>query len=93
MKGVPRASYYLETKIGRTSKAEFNYTASATKELFEQNLRDLGVDYVDVTLIHDVEFADMSVLINETLPTLADLRKEGKTRYIGCSAYPIEPMK
>lgn len=60
----------------------------------EQDLKDLGVDYIDVLLVHDIEFVDdFNLLLKETLPTLEEYRKQGKIKYIGCSAYPLEPIK
>lgn len=44
--------------------------------------------------IHDVEFAEtLDPVINEALPTLEALVKEGKVRFIGVTGYPLNVLK
>lgn len=43
--------------------------------------------------VHDVEYADMNVVLQQTLPTLNKLKNEGKIRYIGITGYPLETLK
>ncbi|XP_055850782.1 uncharacterized protein LOC129915319 [Episyrphus balteatus] len=97
LKGVPRESYYLATKVGRYTRdfpTMFDYSAKKTRESLEKSLKLLGLDYVDVIQIHDIEFPEtFDVVLNECLPELEKLRKEGKVRFIGVSAYPMEPLK
>lgn len=97
LKDVPRQAYYVATKVGRYEldyERMFDYSAKKTRESVEKSLKLLGVDYLDVVQIHDVEFvADLSVIWNETLPTLEKLRDEGKLRFIGVSAYPMDVLK
>eukprot|EP00177_Eucheuma_denticulatum_P004856 GFKZ01008815.1.p1 GENE.GFKZ01008815.1~~GFKZ01008815.1.p1 ORF type:complete len:214 (+),score=33.72 GFKZ01008815.1:817-1458(+) len=51
----------------------------------------LGVSYVDIIQCHDIEFAaDLDQIARETIPTLVELKKEGKTRAIGITGYPVE---
>ncbi|XP_058449728.1 uncharacterized protein LOC131429550 [Malaya genurostris] len=96
-KDVPRQAYYIATKVGRYEMEYdkmFDYSAKKTRESIERSLKLLGVDYLDVVQIHDVEFsADLNVIVNETLPTLELLRDEGKLRFIGVSAYPIDVLQ
>lgn len=43
--------------------------------------------------IHDVEFApDLDILIHETIPTLEELRREGKVNYLGVTGYPLNVL-
>ncbi|XP_055378194.1 uncharacterized protein LOC129609930 [Condylostylus longicornis] len=97
LKVIPRQSYYLATKIGRYSRdfsRMFDYSGKKTRESVEKSLKLLGVDYIDVIQIHDIEFEEpIDLILKETLPTLETLRKEGKIRYIGVSAYPIGILK
>lgn len=97
LKDVPRQAYYVATKVGRYEldyERMFDYSAKKTRESVEKSLKLLGVDYLDVVQIHDVEFvADLTVIWNETLPTLEKLRDEGKLRFIGVSAYPMDVLK
>ncbi|EDW97025.1 L-galactose dehydrogenase [Drosophila yakuba] len=97
LKDVPRESYYIATKVARYEldyENMFDFSAKKTRESVEKSLKLLGLDYVDVIQIHDIEFAkDLDIVINETLPTLEQLVKEGKARFIGVSAYPISVLK
>ncbi len=51
----------------------------------EASLKRLGVDYVDMYLIHE---PDPSTPLLETLKALDDLIQQGKVRYIGASNMP-----
>ncbi|XP_017105015.2 uncharacterized protein [Drosophila bipectinata] len=97
LKGIPRESYYIATKVGRYEpeyEKMFDFSAKKTRESVDKSLKLLGLDYVDVIQIHDIEFAEnLDIVINETLPTLEQLVKEGKARFIGVSAYPISILK
>lgn len=51
----------------------------------EASLARLGVDYLDMYLIHE---PDPTTPLDETLRALADLVQQGKVRYIGASNMP-----
>ncbi|XP_068156397.1 uncharacterized protein [Drosophila tropicalis] len=97
LKGVPREAYYIATKVARYGsdyENMFDFSAKKTRESVENSLKLLGLNYLDVVQIHDIEFAkDLDIVLNETLPTLEQLVKEGKIRFIGVSAYPISVLK
>ncbi|XP_050079813.1 uncharacterized protein LOC126567638 [Anopheles maculipalpis] len=97
LRQIPRQAYYVATKVGRYERdfeRMFDYSAVKTRESVEKSLQLLGVDYIDVVQIHDVEFApNLDIVIQETLPTLEALRSEGKLRFIGVSAYPLAVLK
>ncbi|XP_039440651.1 uncharacterized protein LOC120421498 [Culex pipiens pallens] len=97
LKDVPRQAYYVATKVARYEKdyaRMFDHSAQKTRESLEKSLKLLGVGYLDVVQIHDVEFApDLSVIWNETLPTLEKMRDEGKLRFIGITGYPLDVLK
>jgi len=64
-----------------------------SKLLVNKSLNLLGLDYIDIIQVHDVEFAlSIDVILNETLPTLEKLKKQGKVKMIGITGYPIEPL-
>lgn len=92
LRGVERSRYYLATKIGSYSEAknDYDYSAERTKRSVEASLRRLGVDYLDLLQCHDVEFADHEVILNETLPTLLDLKRAGVIRHIGITGLPLK---
>lgn len=98
LKGVPRKSFYLATKVGRydppDTYTQFDYSERKTRESIEKSMKLLGVSYLDIVTIHDIEFEeDLRPVLHECLPTLETLRKEGKIRFIGVSAYPIGRLR
>lgn len=94
---MPREAYYIATKVARYEldyENMFDFSARKTRESVEKSLQLLGLEYVDVIQIHDVEFAEnLDIVLNETLPALEQLVKEGKAKFIGLSAYPLSVLK
>ncbi|RWS10246.1 L-galactose dehydrogenase-like protein, partial [Dinothrombium tinctorium] len=93
LESIPRKAYYIASKVGRTHNCEFDYSSKAVLQTFEESLRRLKLDYLDVLHVHDVEFADSNILLSETLPTLDKLRTEGKIRYIAINGYPLDVLR
>lgn len=97
LKGVPRETYYIATKVARYGlniEDQFDFSAKRTMESIDTSLNYLGLDFIDIIQIHDVEFAEnLDIVINETLPALEEARKEGKTRFIGITGYPLNVLK
>lgn len=54
------------------------------------SLKRLGTDYLDVLLLHDVEFVPLEQIWQETLPAVLELKKQGKVRAVGFSCYPLK---
>jgi len=90
LRGIPRERYYLATKVGRYGDAEFDFSAERSAKSLEQSLRRLGVDYVDLVQSHDNEYGDLTQVIEETLPALRGLQKQGKARFVGVTGYPLK---
>uniref|UniRef100_A0A1B0BW93 NADP-dependent oxidoreductase domain-containing protein n=1 Tax=Glossina palpalis gambiensis TaxID=67801 RepID=A0A1B0BW93_9MUSC len=97
LRNVPRSAYYIATKVGRYCtdyKNMFDFSAKRSRESVERSLELLGLQYVDVIQIHDIEFANnVGVVINECLPELENLIKEGKARFIGVTGYSLHHLK
>jgi L-galactose dehydrogenase len=41
---------------------------------------------------HDIEFAPRRVVVEETLPAMRALQRQGKVRYIGVTGYPLDVL-
>ena len=80
----------LSTKCGRYDKHEFDFSAARVRSSMEDSLRRLHTDHVDVLLAHDIEFGDREQILDETLPAMRDLQRQGKARYIGVSGLPLQ---
>lgn len=89
LRGVPRESYYLGTKLGRYDRAHFDFSARRVAESVDVSLHRMGTDHLDIVLCHDIEFVEMSQIVNETLPALEALKQQGKVRFVGVSGYPM----
>lgn len=90
LKGVPRDSYLLGTKLGRYSDLHFDFSAKRVEESIHVSLQRLGTDHLDVLLMHDVEFVPLTQIWEETLPAVMKLKQQGKVRAIGFSCYPLK---
>jgi len=90
LRGIPRASYILGTKLGRYSAAHFDFSARRVVESVDVSLDRMKVDHLDIVLCHDIEFVEMSQIVDETLPALRKLQAAGKVRFVGISGYPMK---
>ena len=72
----------------------FDFSAERIRQSVMTSLQRLKLDYIDLIQIHDLEFAPSNeIIINETIPTLVEMQKEGLVRYIGITGYPLENLK
>ena len=84
--GINRDDLFVTTKLTND-----NHTYEITKSSFEQSLKDLGLDYVDLFLIHwprPMKFRDNWQKANsETWKAMEELYEDGKIRAIGVSNF------
>ncbi len=94
----PRGAFVLSTKVGRLLRPAgsaptdfvdaddrepvFDYTADGVRRSLEESLERLGLDRVDVVLIHDPE-QHLDQAVREAQPALARLRDEGVVAAVG----------
>jgi hypothetical protein len=95
MKGRPRDSYYIATKINLPQNRTTGlYTEGATTEEFlkrlDISLKRLGLDYVDILYQHGVSRRE-SVLYEPILKAFEQAKKGGKIRFSGVSTHGNEP--
>ncbi len=60
----------------------FDYSGDGVKRSINESLERLGLDHIDIALIHDAEDHVVQA-INETFPVLAELRSQGIIKAIG----------
>ena len=87
---VPRDEYVLCTKLGRYAPAHFDFSAKRVAESIDISLERMKVDHLDIVLCHDLEFVDMSQIVNETIPAIRREIDRGKVRFAGVSGYPMK---
>lgn len=90
LRDIPRDSYLLGTKLGRYSLTHFDFSARRVDESVHVSLHRLGTDYLDVLLLHDVEFVDLPQIWEETIPAALALKEKGLVRAVGFSCYPMK---
>jgi len=97
LKNISRDKYFIATKVGRyeqQTEAMFDFSTEKITQSFNQSLQLLGVDYVDLIQIHDVEYcASMDQLVRHTLPKLLQFKQEGKAKYVGITGYNLQVLK
>lgn len=93
---IPRDKYYLSTKVGRYGHDGVNtwdYSAARARESVYESMERLHVDHIDLINVHDIEFADLHQVADETLPALVELRDAGVVGHVGITDLQLENLK
>lgn len=96
LKDISRDRYYLSTKVGRYGKDGVNtwdYSAKRATESVYESMERLNIDYIDLINVHDIEFADLNQIVEETLPALVELREKGVVGHVGITDLQLENLK
>src|SRR5690606_33436150 len=84
-----RDRFYLSTKAGRYGIDTFDYSRATIISSLEESLRRLKTDYVDFLFLHDIEFVQPDIIIEEAIPALNSLKEQGKIRFSGICGLPL----
>ena len=84
-----KSNIQLSTKIGRYNKTNFDYSKKKTESSLLESMQRLKTDYLDIVFCHDIEFANITQLNEETLPFLETCKQKGIIRSVGISGYPL----
>lgn len=101
LKEIPRDRYHLSTKVGRYGNNGINtwdYSARRAKESVFESMERLGIDYIDLINVHDIEFqaglpGGLQKVVDETLPALVELRDQGVVGHVGITDLQLENLK
>ena len=96
LKDIDRKKYFLSTKVGRYGKDGVNYwdySAKRAKASVYESMERLNVDHIDLINVHDIEFANLQQVVDETLPALVELRREGVVGHVGITDLQPENLK
>lgn len=96
LRNVERGKYYLSTKVGRygkDGKNTWDYSAKRAKESVYESMERLGIDFIDLINVHDIEFSNLKQVASETLPALMELKKEGVVGHVGITDLQPENIK
>lgn len=86
---IPRDKFLLSSKAGRYGESEFDFTAKRIFSSVEESLQRLRTDYLDILFLHDIEFVDPGIILEEAVPALHQLKEQGKIRFCGISGLPL----
>ncbi|MEK3882015.1 aldo/keto reductase [Paenibacillus sp. PL2-23] len=84
-----RDRFYLSTKAGRYGTDTFDFSGPRIESSLEESLRRLRTDYVDMLFLHDIEFAEPDIILEEAIPALERLKQQGKIRFFGICGLPL----
>jgi len=79
--GVPRGDIFLCTKVSHEYLRADDFARSV-----DESLANLGVDYVDLLLVH---WPNPEIPLSETMPALAKAKRQGLARHIGVANFNI----
>lgn len=85
LKDIPHEKFVLSTKVGRYGEDGHNtwdYSAERVKRSIYESMERLHVDFVDILYVHDIEFADLQQIADETLPALHELKQKGIVKHV-----------
>lgn len=89
----PCDRYILATKVGQYGEGQFHFTAARVQRSVAESMERLGVSYVDVIQCHDIEFAPVDPIVNETLPALYELKQAGLVGHVGITGLPLKGLR
>lgn len=96
LRQIPRDKFILSTKVGRYGENGVNswdYSAERVCRSVYESMERLGIDYIDLINVHDIEFADLRQIVSETIPALVDLRDKGVVGHVGITDLQLENLK
>ena len=79
--GVPRNDIFLTTKVSHENLRAGDFAKSV-----DESLAALGVDYVDLLLIH---WPNPEIALSETMPALAKVKRRRLARHIGVANFNV----
>ena len=89
--GIKREDIVLATKVGWfQGTACHPYDPLHVRHQLEQSLKNLKTDYVDIYYFHNPYFGEDDIYLEPAAEVVHQMKKEGKIRIIGQSAYSIE---
>jgi len=83
--GIPRGDLFVTTKVTEDDAREADFMRSV-----ETSLKTLGLDYVDLLLVH---WPQLKVPFSETLGALAKAKRQGMARHVGVSNFTVAMLE
>lgn len=88
-----RQRAFLSTKCCRYGLDAFDFSAGRIARSIDESLERLRTDYVDLFIVHDVEFGDRRQVVEEAIPAVRRVQEQGKARFVAISGLPIRYLR
>ena len=97
--------YKAETVLGKALRNiprdgvnTWDYSAKRVTDSVYESMERLGIDYIDLINVHDIEFqaalpGGLQKVVDETLPALVELRDKGVVGHVGITDLQLENLK
>lgn len=88
-----RDKVIVSTKCGRYDVDGFDFSAARIRASIDESLRRLQTNYLDIFLAHDIEFVEARQVVEEAIPAMRALQKEGKARATGITGLQLNMLR
>ncbi|MBN7811231.1 aldo/keto reductase [Algoriphagus sp. H41] len=84
-----RKDIILASKCGRYDLQDFDFSRKKILQSIDESLTRLKTDYLDLFQLHDIEFVDKRIIIEEAIPAIQEVVQSGKARFWGITGLPV----
>lgn len=84
-----RKNIILASKCGRYDLQHFDFSRKRILQSIDESLARLKTDHLDLFQLHDIEFVDKTIIIEEAVPAIKEVVKSGKARFWGITGLPV----
>ena len=88
-----RDQVFISSKCARFCLEDFDFSGPRVASSVEESLQRLQTDYLDLLIVHDIEFGDEQQVVEETIPAALALREQGKVKHVGISGLPVRFLR
>lgn len=98
-RGVARDRYVVSTKVGKYTDPDaygedtLDFSRARIRRSIDESAARLGVEYIDIVYLHDIEYQDRrhtAWACGEGLAALQELKREGRIGALGFGIYPMD---
>jgi L-galactose dehydrogenase len=84
-----RKDIVLASKCGRYDLQYFDFSRKKILQSIDESLGRLKTDYLDLFQLHDIEFVDKRIILEEAVPAIQEVVTSGKARFWGITGLPV----
>ena len=84
-----REDIILASKCGRYDLQDFDFSRKKILQSIDESLSRLKTDYLDLFQLHDIEFVDKRIILEEAVSAIQEVVASGKARFWGITGLPV----